>query len=152
MSASPVTLVGNITADPKLEFLSSGTAKLSFSIACNHYWTDQSGEKQEKTSFFNIVAWRTLAEDAGNVLAKGSKVVVTGRLEQRSWEDKDGGKRSTVEVLADNIGLSVYGVESYQKKEKGASVPSAKTTTRKAQPNTYQQRQQATLVEDEEIF
>lgn len=151
MSASPVTLVGNITADPKLEYLSSGTAKLSFSIACNHYWTDQSGEKQEKTSFFNIVAWRTLAEDAGNVLAKGSKVVVTGRLEQRSWEDKEGGKRSTVEVLADNIGLSVYGVESYQKKEKGASVPSAKTTTRPSTP-VRKQPAQATLVEEEEMF
>ena len=153
MSASPVTLVGNITADPKLEYLANGTAKLSFSIACNHYWTDQAGEKQEKTSFFNIVAWRSLAEDGGNVLAKGSKVVVTGRLEQRSWEDKEGNKRSTVEVLADNIGLSVYGVESYSKKERGngasASVPSSRTVTRPSIP-MKKQPAQATLAEEEE--
>ena len=154
MSASPVTLVGNITADPKLEYLANGTAKLSFSIACNHYWTDQSGEKQEKTSFFNIVAWRALAEDGGNVLAKGSKVVVTGRLEQRSWEDKEGQKRSTIEVLADNIGLSVYGIESYSKKSLGngggASVPSART----ARPTVPMKKvaQPAMVVEEEEPF
>ena len=83
MSASPVTLVGNLTADPELKFLPTGVGKLAFSIAVNHYWTDQDGEKQEKTSFFNVVAWRNLAEDAANVLAKGVRVVVTGRLEQR---------------------------------------------------------------------
>ena len=104
MSASPVTLVGNLTADPELKFLPTGVGKLAFSIAVNHYWTDQDGEKQEKTSFFNVVAWRNLAEDAANVLAKGVRVVVTGRLEQRSWDDKESGaKRSTIEVLADNI-------------------------------------------------
>ena len=151
VSASPVTLVGNITADPKLEFLANGTAKLAFSIACNHYWTDQSGEKQEKTSFFNIVAWRTLAEDGGNVLSKGSKVVVTGRLEQRSYEDKEGNKKSVIEVVADNIGLSVYGIDSYSKKERangGASVPSSRT----ARPSVPMKKQpaQATLAEEEE--
>lgn len=156
MSASPVTLVGNITADPKLEFLANGSAKLSFSIACNHYWTDQSGEKQEKTSFFNIVAWRTLAEDGGNTLAKGSKVVVTGRLEQRSYEDKEGNKKSIIEVVADNIGLSVYGVESYQKKERSQGVPSsatprAKTATRPSVPMKKVPAQQ-TLAEEEEPF
>jgi single-strand DNA-binding protein len=152
VSASPVTLVGNLTADPKLEYLSSGAAKLSFSIACNHYWTDQAGEKQEKTSFFNIVAWRTLAEDGGNVLSKGSKVVITGRLEQRSWEDKEGNKRSTVEVLADNIGLSVYGVDSYNKKEKSAngSVPPARTATRSSAP--AKKAQPALVEETEEPF
>lgn len=148
MSGSPVTLVGNITADPKLEYLASGAAKLTFSIAVNHYWTDQSGEKQEKTSFFNIVAWRTLAEDGGNVLAKGSKVVVTGRLEQRSWEDKEGQKRSTVEVLADNIGLSVYGVDTYTKKEKGTGAKSETTP----KPRTVVAKKPALIAEDEEPF
>ncbi|MBM4074571.1 MAG: single-stranded DNA-binding protein [Planctomycetes bacterium] len=148
MSASPVTLVGNLTADPKLEFLANGTAKLAFSIACNHYWTDQQGEKQEKTSFFNIVAWRTLAEDGGNTLAKGSKVVVTGRLEQRSYEDKEGNKKSVTEVVADNIGLSVYGVESYQKKEKkdGGSRPSVPTARKPVSRASTQPK----LVEPEE--
>lgn len=134
MSASPVTLVGNLTADPKLEFLANGTAKLTFSIACNHYWTDQSGEKQQKPSYFNVVAWRTLAESGGNVLSKGTKAIVTGRLEQRSYDDKEGNKKSIVEIVADNIGLSVYGVDSFVRKEGGAEggrSPQTKTVTPK---------------------
>ena len=114
MSASPVTLVGNLTADPELKFLPTGVGKLTFGIAVNHYWTDQDGEKQEKTSFFNIVAWRNLAEDCANVLTKGVRVVVTGRLEQRSWDDKEGIKRYTTEVVGDS--LTMLG-----KKEDGAN-------------------------------
>lgn len=157
MSASPVTLVGNITQDPELKFLPTGVAKLAFSIAVNHYWTDQDGEKQEKVSFFNIVAWRFLAEDASNVLTKGVRVVVTGRLEQRSWDDKEtGAKRSTVEVLADNIGLAVGNIDSFVRKQKAegsssaSSAPKAKTvgsTTRSA-PKPMAQVQ----VEEEEAW
>lgn len=150
MSASPVTLVGNLTADPKLEFLNNGTAKLTFSIACNHYWTDQSGQKQDKTSYFNIVAWRTLAEDGGNVLGKGAKVVVTGRLEQRSYDDKEGNKKSIVEVVADSIGLSVYGVESYVRKEKGDG--SGKAPSRPSVPMRKSAPAQQTISETEEPF
>jgi len=151
MSGSPVTLVGNITADPKLEYLNNGAGKLTFSVAVNHYWTDQSGEKQEKTSFFNIVAWRTLAEDGGNVLAKGSKVVVTGRLEQRSWEDKEGQKRSTIEVVADNIGLSVYGIDTYTKKVKETGAKS-ETTPKPRTVTPKKQAQPALVSEEEEPF
>lgn len=125
MSASPIVVAGNLVADPKMEFLANGTAKLTFSVACNHYWTDQSGEKQEKTSFFNIVAWRTLAEASANLLSKGMNVVVMGRLEQRSYEDKEGNKKSIVEIVADNVGLSVYGVESFERKERSKSAGNA---------------------------
>jgi len=153
VSASPVTLVGNLTADPELKFLPTGVGKLAFSIAVNHYWTDQDGEKQEKTSFFNVVAWRNLAEDAANVLAKGVRVVVTGRLEQRSWDDKESGaKRSTVEVLADNIGLSVGNIDSFVRKQKaegGAQfTPKAKTATAPAR-NKPQPMAQVQLEEEE---
>lgn len=153
MSASPVTLVGNLTADPELKFLPTGVGKLAFSIAVNHYWTDQDGEKQEKTSFFNVVAWRNLAEDAANVLAKGVRVVVTGRLEQRSWDDKESGaKRSTIEVLADNIGLSVGNIDSFVRKQKaegGAQfTPKAKTATAPAR-NKPQPMAQVQLEEEE---
>jgi single-strand DNA-binding protein len=139
VSASPVTLVGNLTADPELKFLPTGVGKLTFGIAVNHYWTDQDGEKQEKTSFFNIIAWRNLAEDCANVLTKGVRVVVTGRLEQRSWDDKEtGAKRSTVEVLADNIGLSVGNIETFVRKQKpegqGSYAPKAKTASTPARP------------------
>lgn len=153
MSASPVTLVGNLTADPKLDYLASGVAKLSFSIACNHYWQDQSGEKQEKVSYFNIVAWRNLAEDSGNVLSKGVRVVITGRLEQRSWDDKETGqKRSTVEVLADNIGVATSNIDSFTRKQTSgdrvATAPKATAPVRKAPVKPAQQ----ILAEEEEPF
>ncbi len=119
MSASPTTLVGNVTQDPELKFLANGTAKLEFSIAVNHYWTDADGEKQEKANFFNVVAWRNLAEDSASVIEKGMRVIVTGRLEQSSWEDKDSGeKKSRISVLADNIGLSVSGISEVTRKAK----------------------------------
>ena len=153
MSASPVTLVGNLTADPKLDYLASGVAKLSFSIACNHYWQDQSGEKQEKVSYFNIVAWRNLAEDSGNVLSKGVRVVITGRLEQRSWDDKETGqKRSTVEVLADNIGVATANIDSFTRKQPSgdrvSTAPKATAPVRKAPARPTAQ----IIAEEEEPF
>ena len=156
VSASPATLVGNVTADPELKFLPTGVGKLTFSMAVNHYWTDTDGEKQEKVSFFNVVAWRFLAEDAANVLAKGVKVVVTGRLEQRSWDDKEtGAKRSTVEVLADNIGLSVGNIDSFVRKQKtdnsasGGSVPKAKAVASAPARNKPQPMAQVQVEEEE---
>jgi len=119
MSSAPVTITGNLTADPEVRYFDSGAAKLSFSVAVNNYWTDAKGEKQEKTSFFNVIAWRNLAEDGGNVLQKGVRVTVSGRLEQESWDDKETGKkRSAVHVLADEIGISVRSIESFERKVK----------------------------------
>ncbi len=118
MSASPTTIVGNITADPELKFLDNGTAKTSFSVAVGHYWTDASGEKQEKTSYFDVVAWRYLAEDVARVLEKGVRVVVTGRLEHRSWE-QDGAKRSKVELIADDVAVAVKSIDSFERRRAG---------------------------------
>ena len=119
MSSSPVTLIGNLTGDPDLKFLANGTPKLEFSVACNEYWTDKDGERQEKTSFFNIVVWRNLAEDAAAVLEKGIGVVISGRLEQQSWEDKESGeKRSRVQVLADRIGVNVGSISAITRKSR----------------------------------
>jgi len=155
VSASPVTLVGNLTADPELKFLPTGVGKLAFSIAVNHYWTDTDGEKQEKVSFFNIVAWRNLADDAANVLTKGVRVVVTGRLEQRSWDDKEtGAKRSTVEVLADNIGLAVGNIESFVRKQKpeGSASFAPKTKTATAPVRNKPQPMAQVQLEEEEAW
>jgi len=135
MSASDTTLIGNLTSDPELQFTTGGAAKLSFSIAVNYYWTDQSGERQEKTSFFNIVAWRQLAEDGASVLAKGKRVVVTGRLEQRTYETKEGEKRSVVELIADDIAPSVKGLESVEwkaRKDDGGAPARKQAPARKA--------------------
>lgn len=112
MSASPTVIVGNLTNDPELKFLESGTPKLTFGVAVNHFWTDADGQRNERTSYFNVVAWRRTAEDAARVLEKGMPVVISGRLDQRSYQTAEGDKRSVVEVLADDIGISARGLES----------------------------------------
>lgn len=134
MASTQVTLVGNLTSDPELKFLTGGSAKLEFSIACNEYWNDKDGERQEKTSYFDIVAWRNLAEDGANILEKGMSVVVVGRMEQQTWEDKEtGAKRSRVQVLADRIGANVGGLSAVTRKARsedgGAKKPAPQKKT-----------------------
>src|SRR5688572_9473042 len=107
-NGNTVTLVGNITRDPELRFTPSGQATATFGLAVNRRWQNRNtSEWEEATSFFNVVCWREQAENASESLAKGSRVIVTGRLEQRSWETPDGEKRSVVEVVADEIGPSL---------------------------------------------
>jgi single-strand DNA-binding protein len=103
-----VALVGNITRDPELRFTPTGQATASFGLAVNRRWQNrQTQEWEEATSFFDVVCWREMAENAAESLGKGARVVVTGRLEQRSWETADGEKRSKIEVVADEIGPSL---------------------------------------------
>lgn len=107
-NGNTVTLVGNITRDPELRFTPSGQATASFGLAVNKRWQDrQSGEWQEATSFFDVVCWRDLADNVSESLTKGARVIVSGRLEQRSWEGQDGEKRSKVEIIADEVGPSL---------------------------------------------
>jgi single-strand DNA-binding protein len=108
MADNSVTVVGNITRDPELRYTPTGQATCNFGLAVNRVWTDRNtNERKEAVSFFNVVAWREMAENAGESLTKGSRVIVTGRLEQRSWETPDGEKRSVVEIVADEIGPSL---------------------------------------------
>jgi len=103
-----VSLVGNITRDPELRFTPTGQATATFGLAVNRRWQNrQSQEWEEATSFFDVVCWREMAENAAESLSRGSRVMVTGRLEQRSWETQDGDKRSKIEVVADEIGPSL---------------------------------------------
>jgi single-strand DNA-binding protein len=108
MADNSVTLVGNVTRDPELRYTQGGAAKVAFGLAVNRRWQNrQTQEWEEQVSFFNIVAWREMAENVAESVAKGSRVVVTGRLEQRSWETENGEKRTVVEVTADDIGPSL---------------------------------------------
>ena len=103
-----VTLVGNITRDPELRFTPTGQATATFGLAVNRRWQNrQTQEWEEATSFFDVVCWREMAENAAESLARGSRVIVTGRLDQRSWENQEGEKRSKIEVTADEIGPSL---------------------------------------------
>ena len=100
--------MGNLTRDPELRYTPAGAATCQFGLAVNRRWQNrQTNEWEEATSFFNVVAWREMADNAGESLSKGARVIVTGRLEQRSWETPDGEKRSVVEIVADEIGPSL---------------------------------------------
>ncbi len=105
-SENSVTLVGNLTKDPELRYTPSGAGVASFGLAVNRRY-QQNGEWQEQVSFFNIVAWSELGENAAASLSKGIRVIVTGRLEQRSYETKEGEKRSVTEIRADELGPSL---------------------------------------------
>jgi single-strand DNA-binding protein len=108
MADNTVTLIGNITRDPELRFTPSGQAVASFGLAVNRMWNDRnSGERKEQTSFFDIVCWAQLGENVSASVQKGARVIVSGRLEQRSWESEQGEKRSKVEVIADEVGPSL---------------------------------------------
>ena len=108
MPDNTITLVGNVTRDPELRYTPSGQANVRLGLAVNRVWTDrQTNERKEQVSFFNVVAWASLAENAGESLTKGTRVMVTGRLEQRSYETPDGEKKSVVEVIADEIAPSL---------------------------------------------
>ena len=98
-----VLLIGNLTRDPELRYVPSGTAVATFTLAVNRVYKGQDGEKKEETSFIKIVVWGRRAEVCGEYLAKGSPVFVEGRLQSRNWETQDGQKRSTTEVIADNV-------------------------------------------------
>lgn len=107
-NGNSVTLVGNITRDPELRFTPTGQATATFGLAVNRRWQNrQTQEWEEATSFFDVVCWREMAENASESLARGSRVIVTGRLEQRSWESQEGERRSKIEVVADEIGPSL---------------------------------------------
>jgi len=106
MADNTVTLVGNITRDPELRFTAGGKGVASFGLAVNRRY-QQNGEWVEKVSFFNVVAWDTLGENAAASLSKGTRIIVTGRLEQRDYETNAGEKRNVVEVIADELGPSL---------------------------------------------
>jgi single-strand DNA-binding protein len=108
VSDNHVELIGNVVRDPELRFQPSGTALCQFGLAVNRRWKNkQTNEWDEQVSFFDVVCWRELAENVAESIVKGTRVIVTGRLEQRSWETDDGQKRSKVEVVADEVGPSL---------------------------------------------
>jgi len=108
MPDNSITVVGNVTRDPELKFLNSGQAAVRLSVAVNRRWQNkQTQEWEERVSYFEVQGYGALAENAANSLQKGARVIVTGRLEQRSWETENGDKRSVVEINADEIAPSL---------------------------------------------
>ena len=143
MPDNAITVVGNITRDPELKFLNSGQAAVRLSVAVNRRWQNrQTQEWEERVSYFEIVGYGAMAENAANSLAKGTRVVVTGRLEQRSWETDQGDKRSIVEINADEIAPSLRYATAVVTKTPRPDSPyrsedRGSTTPRANEPATY---------------
>jgi single-strand DNA-binding protein len=118
-----VTLVGNVTRDPEIRYTPSGQTVATFGLAVNRRWQNrQNNEWEEQTSFFDVKVWSQMAENVSESVQRGTRVIVTGRLEQRSWETDNGEKRSKVEVVADEVAPSLrWATASVTKIERNAA-------------------------------
>jgi single-strand DNA-binding protein len=150
-----VSIIGNLTRDPELRFTPSGQATASFGVAVNRRWQNrQTQEWDEQTSYFDVVCWGQLAENTAQSLTKGSRVIVDGRLDQRSWENQEGERRSKIEVTADEVAPSLrWATVSITKNERrtpdgggynnggggnGSSVPAGRPAPSEPAPGSYQ--------------
>jgi single-strand DNA-binding protein len=107
-NGNTVEIVGNLTRDPELRFTPSGQQVATFGVAVNRRWRNQqTNDWEEQVSFFDVVCWRELAENVCESLTKGTRVMVSGRLDQRSWTTDNGEKRSKIEIVADEVGPSL---------------------------------------------
>jgi len=115
-----VTLVGNVTRDPEIRYTPSGQTVATFGLAVNRRWQNRTNnEWEEQTSFFDVKVWSQMAENVSESVQRGTRVIVTGRLEQRSWESDTGEKRSKIEVVADEVAPSLrWATASVQKIER----------------------------------
>ena len=125
-----ITVSGNVTRDPELRFTPSGAGVASFSVAVNRSWQNrQTQEWEEQTSFFDVKCWAQLGQNVSDTLSKGSRVVVSGRLEQRSWETEQGEKRYAFEIVADDVAVSLLyataDITKNERREAGDGAPSA---------------------------
>lgn len=103
MNLNKAMIIGNLTRDPEMRTTPSGQSVTSFGVATNLIWTNANGERQKKTEYHNVVAWRKLAEICSQYLKKGHKVYIEGRLQTREWQGQDGIKRQRTEIIAENM-------------------------------------------------
>lgn len=103
MNLNKVFIAGRLTADPQLRTTPGGQSVASFSLATNRNWTDRAGAKQESVEYHNIVVWGKQAEIANQFLTKGSLILIEGRLQTRSWNDKQGQPRKTTEIICERM-------------------------------------------------
>jgi single-strand DNA-binding protein len=120
-----VILIGNLGRDPELRYTQNGQAVANFTLATSESWTNKSGEREQKTEWHRIVAWAKLAEICGEYLSKGKQVYIEGRLQTRDWEDRDGNKRRTTEVVAQNLQMLGRREGGYESPSSGPSSPEA---------------------------
>ena len=138
-------LIGNLTRDPEVRTTPQGVPVASFAIATNLIWKDQSGARQQKAEFHNIVAWRKLGETCGQYLKRGSKVYVEGRLQTRSWDDQSGNKKYRTEVVLDSM------IMLDRKEVSGYASPAPQNETAQPEPQNIQEAPKDEEINIEEI-
>ncbi len=127
-SMNKVLLLGNLGRDPEVRYTASGRAVATFSLATSQRWKDKDGNDQEKTEWHRIVAWGRLGEICGQYLSKGKQVFIEGRIQSREWEDQDGNRRTSVEIIANDMIMLGGGASQSQGRDddtgKGSARPS----------------------------
>jgi len=129
-SLNKVQLIGNLTRDPELRYTPTGAAVCTLGLATNRSWTTESGEKKEETEFHRVVAWNKLAELCSQLLSKGRKIYVEGRLRTNSWQAQDGTQRFTTEVVIEDMII----LDSRRPASAEGEAPSGDSSTVMAQP------------------
>jgi len=145
MYLNKVYLIGNLTQDPELKSLPSGSAVATFSIATNRTWSDKQGQKQESTEYHNIVSYGKQAEIITQYLKKGSLMMIEGRLQTRSWEAQDGQKKYRTEIIIDNFQMGPKGSGS------GNSSNSYNSSSKKPQQQAPREDLPTVNLDEEEI-
>ena len=154
-SLNRVMLIGNLTRDPELRYIPSGSAVTSFTIAMNRVYKLQTGEKKEEVSFVRVVVWGRLAEVCNDYLKKGRPVFVEGRLQSRSWEGTDGKKNNTLEVIAQNIqflGQSGSAPGGGSGRGRGEDMPDVSSSDKEEMPEIQLEESAGKASEDEVPF
>lgn len=152
MDLNKVMIIGRLTRDPEVRTTTGGQSVASFSVATSFRWNDPQGQKQERTEFHNVVAWRRLAEIVQQYLKKGSQVYIEGRLQTRSWDGQDGVKRYRTEIVADNmIMLGRPGGQTAGSAPTAPTTPTAPTASGEYSQPAPSSSQPATPPADEEI-
>ncbi|MEW6349891.1 MAG: single-stranded DNA-binding protein [Thermodesulfobacteriota bacterium] len=137
-SMNKVLLIGRLGRDPEVRYTASGKAVATFSLATDYRWKDQDGNDQERTEWHRVVAWGRTGEVCGQYLSKGRQVFVEGRIQSRDWEDQDGNKRTTVEIVANDVimlgGRGESEDASYGNKGRGSGAPEGRGREGSAPP------------------
>jgi single-strand DNA-binding protein len=134
--SNTTTITGNLTRDPEIRYTRDGQASTLLGVAVNRRWQDRAtNEWEEATSFFDVICWRELAEHAALSLSRGTRVMVTGRIEQRTWETEEGDRRSKVEIVAEEIGPSLlFATAEIQRAERAGGPGTARPAADAPEP------------------
>jgi len=142
-SLNKALLIGHLGKDPEIRYTADGSPVANFSLATNEFWVDKNGTRQERTEWHNIVAWTKLAELAKRYLTKGRQVYVEGRIRTREWDDREGNKRRTTEIVASTLVLLGSRAEG---QELAAPVAATQRTSAEGEPGLAE-----TAITDDDI-